>query len=339
MKIGFSTLTLMGHRQDKPQQLASARVVQQSNERAAAASEDDPFTKRLKNQREALESLASLPSPKEASQQRATEKAGFLRQRLEMLKAMMAFASPEQLKNMAKELKSIARELAGAARLLSNAGGGSANLPATPSVSVTAASGADTTASPQSSDAITDAKASAPADEQVARTASEASQAEDSVEKSAQESAEEAKEDAKQTSGLSESQPERKSENDADDDEADPLGLLASVASPLHAENSRTNGPSASENGLRNALADAKKTLEETVSALKIKLTEADKEARRELIKAEKDIDKLDRALAVSTSDALYSSLGQLLPPSSSGVMGLQGTIQSTNLSTINVEV
>ncbi|WP_447042937.1 hypothetical protein [Vreelandella sp. H-I2] len=332
MKIGFSTFTLMSHRQDKPQSLTSTRISQQKSEPAAAPADDDPFTKRLKKQQEALERLASLPSPKEASQQRAAEKAGFLRQRLEMLKAMMSLASPEQLKNMAKEMKSIARELAGAARLLGNAGDGSTNIPATPSVSVTAASDADTTASPQGSDAVVDAQASAPADEQVAHTESEANQAEANAKESAEEAKEEAvKEEAKQTAALSKSEPE----NDSESDETAPLGLLASITSPSHAENSRANGSSASENSLRNALADAKKTLEEAVSALKIKLTEEDKEARRELMKAEKDIDKLDRALAVSTTGALYSSLGQLLPSSTSSVTGLQGAIQST----INVEV
>jgi len=135
MKIGFSSFTLIHQRQDKPQFLTPTRVASQKSEPA----EDDPFTKRLKKQQEALESLASLPTPKEASQQQATDKVGFLRQRIEMLKAMMAFASPEQLKNMAKELKSIARELAGAAKLLNNQGGGGAGMTAIPSVVATPA--------------------------------------------------------------------------------------------------------------------------------------------------------------------------------------------------------
>jgi hypothetical protein len=78
MKIGFSLFTLINQRQDKPQFLTSTRVAPQQSEPA----EDDPFTKRLKKQQEALESLASLPSPKEASQQQATDKVGFLRQRI-----------------------------------------------------------------------------------------------------------------------------------------------------------------------------------------------------------------------------------------------------------------
>ncbi|WP_340146687.1 hypothetical protein [Halomonas sp. PA16-9] len=135
MKIGFSSFTLINQRQDKPQFLTPTRVAPQKSDPA----EDDPFTKRLKKQQEALESLASLPTPKEASQQQATDKVGFLRQRIEMLKAMMAFASPEQLKNMAKELKSIARELAGAAKLLNNQGGGGSGMTAIPSVVATPA--------------------------------------------------------------------------------------------------------------------------------------------------------------------------------------------------------
>lgn len=301
MKIGFSTLTLMGHRQDKPQSLTSTRVNQQKSELTAALADDDPFTKRLKKQQEALERLASLPSPKEASQQRATEKAGFLRQRLEMLKAMMSFASPEQLKNLAKELKSIARELAGAAKLLGNEGGAGTGMAVIPSVVPTAvaqpevaqASGTDPAAQAGSDEV---AQVNAPSNPWQAEA--DAQTAEEEADKEAQ-----------------------KATNVPEDDENAPLGLLPNFASPLHNEDNRSKsqGTSASEHSLRGVLTDAKKVLEEAVNLLKIRLNEEDKEARRELKKAEKEMEKIDRAIATSTSDALYSSLGQMLPTASLG--------------------
>jgi len=64
---------------------------------------------------------------------------------------------------------------------------------------------------------------------------------------------------------------------------------------------------------------------------LKIRLNEEDKEARRELKKAEEIMEKTDHAVAASTSDALYSSLGQLLPTSLGDV--------SVSTPSINIEV
>ena len=310
MKIGFSIFTLINQRQDKPQFLTPTRVAPQKSEPA----EDDPFTKRLKKQQEALESLASLPSPKEASQQQATDKVGFLRQRIEMLKAMMAFASPEQLKNMAKELKSIARELAGAAKLLSNQGGGGAGMTAIPSMVPTAAapttvaqaSGADSAAAQTGGDESAEATVS-----------SDAQQAE----ANAQTAEEEAEQEAEKAAGEPEG------------DESSELGLLPSLPSPIQNEDNRSksNGASASEHALRGVLTDAQKALREAVNELKIRLSEEDKEARRELKKAEEAMEKTDQAVAASSSDALYSSLGQLLPTSLGDV--------SVSTSSINIEV
>lgn len=310
MKIGFSLFTLINQRQDKPQFLTPTRVAPQQSKPA----EDDPFTKRLKKQQEALESLASLPSPKEASQQQATDKVGFLRQRIEMLKAMMAFASPEQLKNMAKELKSIARELAGAAKLLSNQGGGGAGMTAIPSMVPTAAapttvaqaSGADSAAAQTGGDESAEATVS-----------SDAQQAE----ANAQTAEEEAEQEAEKAAGEPEG------------DESSELGLLPSLPSPIQNEDNRSksNGASASEHALRGVLTDAQKALREAVNELKIRLSEEDKEARRELKKAEEAMEKTDQAVAASSSDALYSSLGQLLPTSLGDV--------SVSTSSINIEV
>jgi len=319
MKIGFSSFTLINQRQDKPQFLTPIRAAPQKSEPA----EDDPFTKRLKKQQEALEKLASLPTPKEAAQQQATDKVGFLRQRIEMLKAMMAFASPEQLKNMAKELKSIARELAGAAK-----GGGGAGMTAIPSVVATPAvpttavqttaaqpavaqtSGAESAGAQTGGDESTQATVSSDAQQAEAN----AQTAEDDAEKAAEQEAE-------------------KAAGEPDGDGSTELGVLPSLPNLIQNEDNRSksNGPSASEHALRGVLTDAQKALREAVNELKIRLNEEDKEARRELKKAEEAMDKTDRAVAASTSEALYSSLGQLLPTSLGDV--------SVSTTSINIEV
>jgi hypothetical protein len=327
MKIGFSSFTFINQRQDKPQFLASTRVEPQKREPAAAPAEDDPFTKRLKKQQEALESLASLPTPKEASQQQATQKVGFLRQRIEMLKAMMAFASPEQLKNMAKELKSIARELAGAAKLLNSQGGGGAGMTAIPSVvstpAVASAAVPPSVAQPSGSES---AAAQAGGDESAQATVSSDAQ-------QAETSAQTAEEDAERSAEEKAEQEAEKAAGESDRDESTELGVLPSLPTLIQNEDNRSkpNGPSASEHALRGVLTDAQKALREAVNELKIRLREEDKEARRELKKAEEAMEKTDRAVAASTSEALYSSLGQLLPTSLGDV--------SVSTTSINIEV
>lgn len=323
MKIGFSSFTFINQRQDKPQFLTPTRVAPQKSEPA----EDDPFTKRLKKQQEALESLASLPTPKEAAQQQATDKVGFLRQRIEMLKAMMAFASPEQLKNMAKELKSIARELAGAAKLLNSQGGGGAGMTAIPSVVSTPAV-ASTAAQPAVAQAsgAEPAAAQAGGDESAqASVSSDAQQAENS--------AQTAEEDAEKSAEEKAEQEAEKAAGEPEVNEATELGVLPSLPTLIQNEDNRSksNGPSASEHALRGVLTDAQKALREAVNELKIRLREEDKEARRELKKAEDIMEKTDHAVAASTSEALYSSLGQLLPASLGEV--------SVSTSSINIEV
>ncbi|AQU81270.1 MULTISPECIES: hypothetical protein [unclassified Halomonas] len=315
MKIGFSSFTLINQRQDEPQFLTPTRVALQKSEPA----KDDPFTKRIKKQQEAFKSLASLPSSKELSQQQASEKVGFLRQRLEMLKATMRFASPERLKSMAKELKSIANQLASAAKLLGSQGGGSVGITATPSVMQPAASAqqavapagsADPAASQASSDGSNQADASI--DAQLASAEADIKTAEEDAKRAAEQAVE---------------------DNAADFVKDDAVVLLPSLSDITHHNNdsqSTSTGPSASEHALRSVLTEAQKELREVVNELKIRLREEDKEAHRELKKAEEAMKKTDQAIAASTSDALYSSLGQLLPSSDVSV---------SIMPTINVEV
>ncbi|MGO2880129.1 MAG: hypothetical protein ACTIDT_09240 [Halomonas sp.] len=302
MKIGFSNFMLIGTRHESSSALKVSRVASQKSPMVAAPDADDALTKRLKKQKEAFEQLAALPSPKESAMQNASQKVGFLKQRLETLKAMMRFASPEQLKSMAKELKSIARELGVAARQLNDSGGGSAG----PSVTPTVTSAQPTSVTPTaSSDSAENGSADAQADAQAANAtlaSAEAAMANQEDEQS------EHAQDAATTTNNAPNEP-------------------AVIITSQPQDDRRSQGISASEHALRSILIDTKKELQEAMNELKIRLRQEDKEARRELKKAEEDMRKLDRTLAQSTSNALYSSLGQMLPTTVNSASVVTGSI------------
>ncbi|PMR76069.1 hypothetical protein [Billgrantia endophytica] len=74
---------------------------------------ESPLAKRMQTQ---LKQLQSLPSPDEIKKEKDRNKIGMLLMRLEMLKAMLKYASPQQLKALAREIKEIAQELAALAK-------------------------------------------------------------------------------------------------------------------------------------------------------------------------------------------------------------------------------
>ncbi|PRY61617.1 hypothetical protein B0H98_11117 [Vreelandella songnenensis] len=301
MKIGFSNLMMINTRREPSSGPSAARVTGHPLS-VAAPNTEDPQTKRLKKQKEAFEALASLPSPKESAMQNAAQKVGFLKLRLESLKAMMRFASPEQLKSMASELKSIARELGVAARQLSNSGGGNAGPSVTPTATGTQPLGSIPSASSADSAENNGAEADTQAANATLASAEEAA---------ATQKNDEQKEQEKDTTSTAEIAPNEPT--------------AAPSSSPQ--DTRRPHETSASEHALRGILIDAKKELQEAINELKIRLREEDKEARRELKKAEEDMAKLDRSLAQSTSNALYSSLGQMLPVATSDLSSATATI------------
>ena len=154
-----------------------------------------------------------------------------------------------------------------------------------------------------------------------ATVSSDAQQAEASAQTAEDDAEKAAEQEAEKAAGEPES------------DESTELGVLPSLPNLIQNEDNRSksNGPSASEHALRGVLTDAQKALREAVNELKVRLNEEDKEARRELKKAEEAMEKTDRAVAASTSEALYSSLGQLLPTSLGDV--------AVSTSSINIEV
>lgn len=152
----------------------SASTSASSLGRAAEAAADNSLAERIKAWQEARANLsASRSSPRQA----ALEKAAILKRRLEMLKAMLLFASPEAAKSIASQLKGIAGELAALGKSL---GGGSA-APVTPSVAL--ASGETSGATAASEPAEMPAEPADTADaEQAAAEAADDAAAPDSAE-------------------------------------------------------------------------------------------------------------------------------------------------------------
>ena len=108
--------------------LSSSAVVPAAGEPNAATT-DNTLAEQVSAWREARLSQPSLTSsPKQA----ALDKAAILKRRLEMLKAMLLFASPEAAKSIASQLKKIAGELAALGKSL----GGGAAAQVTPNVAL-----------------------------------------------------------------------------------------------------------------------------------------------------------------------------------------------------------
>ena len=78
------------------------------------------------------------------NKQAAAQKAAVLKQRLDRLKAMMRFATPELAKSLARELKGIAKELASLGRAAGANGSGTTSTVAVPGSEVSADASAET---------------------------------------------------------------------------------------------------------------------------------------------------------------------------------------------------
>ena len=123
MKVSFSSNLFA------LQALSSSAGVASTGKPTTAAP-DKAIAEQISAWREARLSQPSLTS---SPRQAALDKAAILKRRLEMLKAMLLFASPEAAKSIASQLKGIAGELAALGKSL---GGGSNAAPVTPSVAL-----------------------------------------------------------------------------------------------------------------------------------------------------------------------------------------------------------
>lgn len=256
---------------------------------------EDPLLKRLHEQQEGLRRLQAMPSPKESARQAEMDKVGLLKQRLESLKAMLLYASPKQLKAIAEEIKAIAKELTSIARNLGSGNSDNGGSDGGGRLAVHGGSGTHvallTTPEADPSGAVSPHAVQGLEDE--ANAAADAAHA---------------------------------TASQAEAEVAEPNAALPPPGTD-HESNQRagdaSGNASVNDNALRALLKDARKALEEVVSQLKSKLAEADKEARRDVVEAEKSLGKLNDALARASGDNVYTSIGSLLALSTDTTVSL----------------
>lgn len=186
-------------------------------------------------------------------------------------------ASPEQAKALARELKDIAGQLSSAAKALGDGGGGT--------------SGQNASIDAENIPTATNAQAGSP-----------------------QSPTEEASDVGKAENIPPENHPAQITdpENNRDSD----------TESTVHADDSAAHGaqsdnpsPDEIDNGvLRGLLMDAKKMLKEMIDTLKPRLAGAGKEAKKDLLDAEKKLSELDSSLQETENSTtnVYTALGSL---------------------------
>ena len=128
-----------------------------------------PLAEHLNDWQEARSNGVSASNSK--TKQAALDKAAILKRRLEMLKAMLLFASPEEAKSIARQLKGIASELASLGKNV----GGNSSASATLAVPGTTSAASETTSATASAEAATD-EAAAPTAADPASASSDAQQ-------------------------------------------------------------------------------------------------------------------------------------------------------------------
>ena len=106
-------------------------ILQPGRQMARAGSKPgpDPAQEQLAGLRDGLERLRSMPGARDIARQVAMNRIAMIKQRLEALKAMLRFASPEQAKVLAVELRNLARELASVARGIGAAASAGSSTP------------------------------------------------------------------------------------------------------------------------------------------------------------------------------------------------------------------
>ena len=260
---------------------------------------------RQKQQKKMQESLAALQEMQKnlAPKKQAAARAGRLKQRLEMLRDMLAKMPPGNHKALAQELKQIAKELAALGKSLS--GGNALAAPAL-NFQAGATDGAEAgaegaAASGGEAEAAALAAAAAEGAEN-AETSSDSAEAE----RLAGEAAASANAEGKQNGVPGEH----------DDRSASKIG------------GSAANGDAQDDKALRALLVDAKKLFKQVADLLKAKMLDFDKEARKIFEDIDRSLRKLDDSLR-GGDNPLYSALGEL---SLDGADGGNAAASSVNI-------
>lgn len=243
---------------------------------------------RQKQQKKMQESLAALQEMQKnlAPKKQAAARAGRLKQRLEMLRDMLAKMPPGNYKALAQELKQIAKELAALGKSL----GSSSSAITAPALNFqTDADGAEAgaeSAAESGGEAEAAALAAAAAEgAENAETSSDSAEAE----RLAGEAAASANAEGKQNGVPGEH----------DDRSASKIG------------GSAANGDAQDDKALRALLVDAKKLFKQVADLLKAKMLDFDKEARKIFEDIDRSLRKLDDSLR-GGENPLYSALGEL---------------------------
>ncbi|WP_110648107.1 hypothetical protein [Salinicola peritrichatus] len=265
-------------RTDSSERIEASAVVQRGETEGATP---DPVAQRFQELQEGLQRLQAMPREVDMN------KAGFLKQRLEMLKSLMMFASSKQLASIAKELKSIASEFNRIAKGL----GGSGMTTALPAPALNAA--------PKTQE-IGTALASAQSAKSVAASLMSGSATTAST-------------------GLPDGTTPAPVGSGKAGEEKPPSGVAYS-----HVPEQAATTAEADDKALLDLLRDARKSLKEAIALLKSALDEENRDGKKALRQAEKQLAKLDRTLAMSTSDAPYSVAGlQLFAPQIGAAQGI----------------
>ena len=243
---------------------------------------------RQKQQKKMQESLAALQEMQKnlAPKKQAAARAGRLKQRLEMLRDMLAKMPPGNHKALAQELKQIAKELAALGKSLS--GGNALAAPAL-NFQAGATDGAEAGAEgAAASGGEAEAAALAAAAAEGAESAETSSNSAE-AERLAGEAAASANAEGKQNGVPGEH----------DDRSASKIGGPAA------------NGDAQDDKALRALLVDAKKLFKQVADLLKAKMLDFDKEARKIFEDIDRSLRKLDDSLR-GGENPLYSALGEL---------------------------
>ena len=258
--------------------------------------------KQLKKMQESLAALQEMQKNL-APKKQAAARAGRLKQRLEMLRDMLAKMPPGNHKALAQELKQIAKELAALGKSLS-----CGNALAAPALNFQAGAtdGAEAgaegaAASGGEAEAAALAAAAAEGAEN-AETSSDSAEAE----RLAGEAAASANTEGKQNGVPGEH----------DDRSASKIG------------GSAANGDAQDDKALRALLVDAKKLFKQVADLLKAKMLDFDKEARKIFEDIDRSLRKLDDSLR-GGDNPLYSALGEL---SLDGADGGNAAASSVNI-------
>ena len=258
--------------------------------------------KQLKKMQESLAALQEMQKNL-APKKQAAARAGRLKQRLEMLRDMLAKMPPGNHKALAQELKQIAKELAALGKSLS--GGNALAAPAL-NFQAGATDGAEAGAEgAAASGGEAEAAALAAAAAEGAESAETSSNSAE-AERLAGEAAASANAEGKQNGVPGEH----------DDRSASKIG------------GSAANGDAQDDKALRALLVDAKKLFKQVADLLKAKMLDFDKEARKIFEDIDRSLRKLDDSLR-GGDNPLYSALGEL---SLDGADGGNAAASSVNI-------